>query len=135
MPCLAAIRAVYPNLNCLSFFGQMHDVPKFTWLLDQRHERQEKPAPTKEKNPTTSLYRMYKYLVVGYTAGLHSEMEYFFDRLIERGLPRRCCPAIIVGEEAEAELHAREVVRELQPSWAKAVHRLTEQITYLNIFW
>ncbi|KAF5615070.1 hypothetical protein F25303_13873 [Fusarium sp. NRRL 25303] len=132
MPCLPAIHAVYPNLNCLSSSGQMHDVPKFTWLLDQRHECQEKPAPTKEKNSTTSLYRMYEYLVVGYTAGLRSEMEYFFDRLIERGLPRRCCPAIIVGEEVEAELSAREVVLELQPSWAKAVHRLTEQIALSN---
>lgn len=55
-------------------------------------------------------------------------MEYFFDRLIKRGLPR-CCPAIIAGEEAEAELRAREVVIEFQPSGAKAVHRLNEQIT------
>ncbi|TVY66051.1 hypothetical protein Focb16_v010582 [Fusarium oxysporum f. sp. cubense] len=166
VPCLPAIRAVYQNLNCLSSSGQMHDAPKVAWLLDQRHERQGKPAVTKGKNPVASLYRMYEYLVVGHTAGLRSEMEYFFNqstwsvkaipdpedtdparyailavlthylakvfnRLIERGLPRGC-PAIIAGAEAEAELRAREVVLELQPSWAKAVRRLDEPITIPN---
>ncbi|KAF4443405.1 hypothetical protein FACUT_1329, partial [Fusarium acutatum] len=162
-PCLPAIRVVCQNLNCLPSSGQMHDAPKLIWLLDKRHERRGKPALIKGKNPTASLYRMYEYLVVGYTAGLRAEMEYFFNqstwsvkaipdpkdvdparyailavlthflakafnRLIERGLPR-CCPAIITGVEAEAELRAREVVFELQPSWAKAVRRLDEQIT------
>jgi hypothetical protein len=132
----------------------MHDAPKVAWLLDQRRQRQGKSALTKGKNPVASLYRMYEYLVVGYTAGLRSEMEYFnqstwsvkaipdpedtdparyailavlthylakaFNPLIERGLPRGC-PAIIADAEAEAELRAREVVLELQPSWAKAV--------------
>ncbi|KAH7255834.1 uncharacterized protein BKA55DRAFT_593050 [Fusarium redolens] len=77
MPCLPAIRAVYQNLNCLSSSGQMHDAPKVAWLLDQRRQRQGKSALTKGKNPVASLYRMYEYLVVGYTAGLRSEMEYF----------------------------------------------------------
>ncbi|KAF5615163.1 hypothetical protein F52700_13552 [Fusarium sp. NRRL 52700] len=163
MPCLPAIRAIRQNLNCLSSSGQIHDAPKLTWLLDQRHERQGKQALTKGKNPTASLYRMYEYLVVGSTVGLRSEIEYFFNqstwsvkaipdpedadparyailavlthylamtfnRLIKRGLPRRC-PAIIAGAEAEAELRARKVVLELQPSWAKAVRRLDEPIT------
>ena len=35
---------------------------------------------TKGATPTASLYRMYEYLVTGYTIGLRSEIEYFYNQ-------------------------------------------------------
>ncbi|KAM0557118.1 hypothetical protein ACHAPJ_005381 [Fusarium lateritium] len=75
-----ALRATCQNLNCLGTSGHVHDAPSVTWLLEHRSQRQGKPALTKGKNPNASLYRMYEYLVTGYTAGLRSEIEYFFNQ-------------------------------------------------------
>lgn len=54
--------------------------PAVAWLLAHRKERQGQLALRRGRTPTASLYRMYEYLVVGYTAGLRSEIEYFFNQ-------------------------------------------------------
>ncbi|KAL2016914.1 hypothetical protein VTK56DRAFT_2875 [Thermocarpiscus australiensis] len=54
--------------------------PAVAWLLARRQERRSQPALCRGRNPTASLYRMYEYLVVGYTAGLRSEIEYFVNQ-------------------------------------------------------
>jgi hypothetical protein len=54
--------------------------PSIKWLIEHRTELAEKVALTKGATPTASLYRMYEYLVVGYTTALRSEIEYFFNK-------------------------------------------------------
>ncbi|KAL2140759.1 hypothetical protein VTI28DRAFT_3273 [Corynascus sepedonium] len=54
--------------------------PTVAWLLAHRDERIGKPAQTKGRTPTASLYRMYEYLVLGYTIGLRTETEFFFNQ-------------------------------------------------------
>lgn len=54
--------------------------PSLAWLLEHRAERSEQPALTEGPGPLASLYRMYEYLVVGYTIGLRSEIEFFFNQ-------------------------------------------------------
>lgn len=50
--------------------------PTADWLLAHR---QHGPAQTKGVNPVASLYRMYEYIVLGYYAGLRTEIEWFFN--------------------------------------------------------
>lgn len=54
--------------------------PTVAWLLAHRDERSGKRAQTRGATPTASLYRMYEYLVLGYTTGLRTEIEYFFNQ-------------------------------------------------------
>ncbi len=54
--------------------------PTVAWLLAHRDERMGERAQTPGRTPTASLYRMYEYLVVGYTIGLRTEIEFFFNR-------------------------------------------------------
>lgn len=140
----------------------VRDAPTVAWLLEHRVDRQEKTALTKGRTPIASLYRMYEYLVTGFTAGLRSEIEYFFNqpswavsaipdpkdpdpqryaivavlpyylvtafnRLIERGLPRGS-PAVIAGNEAEAELRSRPIVLEEEPAWGMKVPKLEQTL-------
>lgn len=136
--------------------------PTVAWLLEHRTQRHEEIALTKGRTPTASLYRMYEYLVTGFTFGLRTEIEFFFNqpkwavsalpdpkdqdpqryailavlpyyltvafnRLIERGLPRGA-PAIITGDEAEAELRSRPIVLEEEPSWVADVPKLEQTL-------
>lgn len=50
-----------------------------------------------------------------------------FNRLIERGLPRGS-PAIILTNEVEEELRAREIRLEEEPQWASLVPRLEKSL-------
>lgn len=54
--------------------------PDIAWLIEHRHERQGETALTRGPNSLASLYRMYEYLVVGYTIGLRTEIEFFFNQ-------------------------------------------------------
>ncbi|KAJ4136400.1 hypothetical protein NW768_004013 [Fusarium equiseti] len=81
MSFLSAFRVACTNLGCFGAPTNIHDdAPNATWLLEHRCQRHGKQASTKGKTPIASLYRMYEYLVVGYTFGLRSEIEYFFNQ-------------------------------------------------------
>ncbi|KAI1185629.1 hypothetical protein F5B17DRAFT_445616 [Nemania serpens] len=54
--------------------------PNVSWLLEHLKERAEAPALTAGRTPTASLYRMYEYIVVGFTMGLRTEIEFFFNQ-------------------------------------------------------
>lgn len=54
--------------------------PTVAWLLAHRAERLGRRAQFQGRTPTASLYRMYEYLVVGYTVGLRTEIEFFFNQ-------------------------------------------------------
>ncbi|OTA58450.1 hypothetical protein K449DRAFT_449406, partial [Hypoxylon sp. EC38] len=55
------------------------NAPTVSWLLQNRTAQTEKTTPTAGHTPT-SLYRMYGYLVVGFTIGLRTEVEFFFNQ-------------------------------------------------------
>lgn len=59
---------------------QLGDLPSVSWLLEHRVQLEGVRAPTKGRNPTASLYRMYEYLVIGYITGLRTEIEFFFNQ-------------------------------------------------------
>ncbi|CAI6332982.1 unnamed protein product [Periconia digitata] len=50
--------------------------PTIEWLLSHRQQRR---AQTAGETPLASLYRMYEYIVLGYNAGLRTEIEWFFN--------------------------------------------------------
>ncbi|KAI0147577.1 hypothetical protein GGR57DRAFT_247386 [Xylariaceae sp. FL1272] len=54
--------------------------PTVAWLLEHLEQRAEAPALTSGRTPTASLYRMYEYIVVGFTMGLRTEIEFFFNQ-------------------------------------------------------
>ncbi|KAI1174932.1 hypothetical protein F4777DRAFT_579522 [Nemania sp. FL0916] len=54
--------------------------PTVSWLLEHRTARSKQIALYPGRTPTGSLYRMYEYLVVGFTIGLRSEIEFFFNQ-------------------------------------------------------
>ncbi|KAG6020917.1 hypothetical protein E4U41_002679 [Claviceps citrina] len=53
--------------------------PDPAWLMEHRNERQGERALTRAPNSLASLYRMYEYLVVDFTQGLRTEIEFFFN--------------------------------------------------------
>lgn len=54
--------------------------PTVSWILEHRSECANRPALTNGITPLASLYRMYEYLVAGYTVGLRTEIELFFNQ-------------------------------------------------------
>jgi hypothetical protein len=74
--------------------------PTVAWLLEHRKERHGKVALSKGVTPTASLYRMYEYLVIGYTTGLRTEIEFFFNQ------PSWPVSAIPDPEDPDAERYA-----------------------------
>ncbi|KAG5928085.1 hypothetical protein E4U42_001289 [Claviceps africana] len=55
--------------------------PDVAWLLEHRLERQGEAALTRgPPHSLASLYRMYEYLVVGYNAGMRTEIEFFYNQ-------------------------------------------------------
>ncbi|CAO2657054.1 Nn.00g058570.m01.CDS01 [Neocucurbitaria sp. VM-36] len=50
--------------------------PTVEWLLAHRQQQR---AQTAGETPLASLYRMYEYIVLGYNAGLRTEIEWFFN--------------------------------------------------------
>ncbi|KAI0460023.1 hypothetical protein F5B21DRAFT_207396 [Xylaria acuta] len=63
-----------------SLSTQVERPPTVHWLLDHLKEREEAIALTRGRSPTASLYRMYEYIVVGFTVGLRTEIEFFFNQ-------------------------------------------------------
>lgn len=74
--------------------------PTVAWLLAHRDERMDKPAQTKGHTPTASLHRMYEYLVIGYTIGLQTEIEFFFNQ------PTWAVSAILDPTDTDPERYA-----------------------------
>ncbi|ROV96000.1 hypothetical protein VMCG_07997 [Cytospora schulzeri] len=52
--------------------------PGVSWILEHRAELQ-KAATTQGDTPLAALYRLYEYFVAGYSTGLRSEVEFFFN--------------------------------------------------------
>lgn len=54
--------------------------PSVSWILEHLSELSQRAASTKGVTPLASLHRMYEYLVAGFTNGLRTEIEFFFNR-------------------------------------------------------
>ncbi|KAH7188880.1 uncharacterized protein B0J16DRAFT_318526 [Fusarium flagelliforme] len=119
MSLLSAFRVACTNLGCFGAPTNVHDAPSATWLLEHRYQRHGKPASTKGRTPNASLYRMYEYLVVGYTVGLRSEIEYFFNQ------PTWSVESIPDPEDADAARYA--ILAILTHYLVKAFNRLIER--------
>ncbi|KAI1379359.1 hypothetical protein F4677DRAFT_329249 [Hypoxylon crocopeplum] len=107
----------------LKYFVASSDIldnaPTVTWLLQHRSARAEKAALTKGRSPTASLYRMYEYLVVGFTIGLRTEIEFFFNQ------PSWAVAAIPDPKDPDPERYA---ILSVMPYYlAKAFNRLIER--------
>jgi hypothetical protein len=81
MSLLSTFRVTCTNLGCFGTPTNVHNAPSATWLLEHQHQRHRKPASTKGRTPSASLYQIYKYLVIRYTISLHSKIKYFFNQL------------------------------------------------------
>ncbi|KAI1409320.1 hypothetical protein F5Y13DRAFT_92261 [Hypoxylon sp. FL1857] len=95
------------------------NVPTVSWLLQNRTARTEKTALTRGHTPTASLYRMYEYLVVGFTIGLRTEIEFFFNQ------PSWAVAAIPDPEDTDPERYA--ILSVLPYYLVKAFNRLIER--------
>lgn len=119
MSLLSAFRVACMSLGCFAAPTNVHDAPSATWLLEHRHQRHGKPASTQGRTPSASLYRMYEYLVVGYTVGLRSEIQYFFNQ------PTWSVKSIPDPEDADAVRYA--ILAVLTHYLVKAFNRLIER--------
>ncbi|KAI0110319.1 hypothetical protein GGR51DRAFT_547591 [Nemania sp. FL0031] len=89
------------------------------WLLEHRAVRAEETALTQGRTPKGSLYRMYEYLVVGFTIGLRSEIEFFFNQ------PSWAVSAIPDPEDSDPQRYA--ILSVLPYYLCKAFNRLIER--------
>ncbi|KAI5919455.1 hypothetical protein F4810DRAFT_505152 [Camillea tinctor] len=93
--------------------------PTVSWLLQNRAARVGQIALTKGRTPTASLYRMYEYFVVGYTVGLRTEIEFFFNQ------PTWAVAAIPDPDDADPQRYA--ILCVLPHYLVKAFNRLIER--------
>ncbi|GAW23792.1 hypothetical protein ANO14919_133690 [Xylariales sp. No.14919] len=93
--------------------------PTVSWLLEHRTACAEQGALTKGRTPTASLYRMYEYLVVGFTIGLRTEIEFFFNQ------PTWAVSAIPDPQDADPQRYA--ILSILPYYLCKAFNRLIER--------
>ncbi|KAI1073456.1 hypothetical protein F5B20DRAFT_514219 [Whalleya microplaca] len=93
--------------------------PTVGWLLQNRAARANKSALTKGRTPTASLYRMYEYLVLDFTIGLRTEIEFFFNQ------PSWAVAAITDPEDPDPERYA--ILSVLPHYLVKAFNRLIER--------
>ncbi|KAI1129183.1 hypothetical protein F5Y10DRAFT_158728 [Nemania abortiva] len=93
--------------------------PTVSWLLEHRAVQSEEAALTRGRTPSGSLYRMYEYLVVGFTMGLRSEIEFFFNQ------PSWAVSAIPDPEDSSPQRYA--ILSVLPFYLCKAFNRLIER--------
>lgn len=89
------------------------------WLLEHKTARAEQSALTKGRTPNASLYWMYEYLVVGFTIGPRTEIEYFFNQ------PSWAVSAIPDPQDADPQRYA--ILSVLPHYLCKAFNRLIER--------
>ena len=56
--------------------GNLQRPPSVQYLLEHSKHRN---AETRGVTPIASLYRMYEFIVLGFTVGLRTEIEWFFN--------------------------------------------------------
>ncbi|KAF2965018.1 hypothetical protein GQX73_g8557 [Xylaria multiplex] len=93
--------------------------PTVSWLLEHRIARAGQSALTNGRTPTASLYRMYEYLVIGFTIGLRTEIEFFFNQ------PSWAVSAIPDPQDADPQRYA--ILSVLPYYLCKAFNRLIER--------
>lgn len=54
--------------------------PSVSWILEHRTELKDQPASTIGRTPLATLYRIYEYFIADYTAGVRTEVEFFFNQ-------------------------------------------------------
>ncbi|KAH9906603.1 hypothetical protein F4778DRAFT_587231 [Xylariomycetidae sp. FL2044] len=67
-------------LKCFRVSPPTQRPPTVRWLLAHQASLGRQPASTPGLTPTATLYRMYEYFVLGFTQGLRTEIEFFFNQ-------------------------------------------------------
>ncbi|CAH0493011.1 unnamed protein product [Peronospora farinosa] len=93
--------------------------PTVSWILQHRAELQNQKPSTRGRTPLASLYRICEYFVVGDTAGIRAEVEFFFNQ------PSWALNKIPDPEDPDPERYA--VLAVLPYYMAQAFKRLIER--------